>query len=182
MPKEPRFVLLGTMAAINARRIDGLPEPEYPIFFYNNNANKFWRYMWELFEGTEKPKEISVDGKHAFCERHGMAICNVVAEMEIHKDDAECRLDDIIFEAEEKGLLTLKEVKADFKKCLKTLPTFFTRYSHTDDRLVPLLKRFYKENGVNESLVDEISFMHTPAMGSPKRALPVWRKAMKDLL
>jgi len=54
--KEVKFIILGTMVAINARIIDGhIPNEEF--FYYNNNRNHFWRVLQYLMNPKIKTKD-----------------------------------------------------------------------------------------------------------------------------
>lgn len=178
LPEKPRFVVLGTMAAINARHIEGQKPPDEPYFFYNNSKNKFWQYMWQIFEKSEKPVDLSVPEKKDFCERWGVAMCNLLGEMKIEKEDADDRTDTIIFSAHKMGRVTTKTVSDDFKKALEALPVFFTCYHKQE--LQKLLELFFTTNKIDLHLIKRIRYLHTPAMPGRVDVLALWKKEFQD--
>ena len=106
-----------------------------------------------------------------------MAICNLVAEMQIPEDLAEKRFDSVIFDAHKAGNLVLKSVSVEFAKLLEKLPTYFTRYFHTDPYLKVVLRDFYSKHDVNPELVEKITYLHTPALpGGRRDVLGMWMK------
>lgn len=179
LPQNPKFVVLGTMAAINARHIEGSQPPKELYFFYNNDKNRFWRYMWQIFEKKEKPTELNVQGKKIFCETWGLAMCNLVEEMHIYEKDARDRKDGIIFKANENGRVKTKTVSTEFKIALRTLPIFFTCYHKKE--LQDLLELFFSGNGLELDLVEKINYLHTPAMPGRVDVLSLWTKEFQTL-
>lgn len=180
LPQKPRFVILGTMAAINARHIEGQKPPETPYFFYNNSKNRFWQYLWQIFEGKTMPDSLSISDKKLFCERRGIAICNLLGEMKIEKKDASDRTDTIIFRANKDGIVKTKIVEAEFKKALETLPIFFTCYHKKE--LQTLIELFFMTNEIETGLVNRIHYLHTPAMPGRVDVLALWKKAFENFV
>ena len=168
------------MAAINARHIEGQKTPNKPYFFYNNDKNRFWQYMWQIFEKNEKPNTLSVQEKMDFCERWGVALCNLLGEMKIEKTEATNRTDQIIFKAHQNGLVKTKVVSADFKEALKTLPIFFTCYHKQE--LQKLLELFFKTNNLELHLIKNIHYLHTPAMPGRVDVLTLWKNEFQNVI
>ncbi len=178
LPQNPRFVILGTMATLNARLIEGRDLPTSSYFYYNDNRNRFWRYIWEIFENKATPPILNIQDKMTFCENHGIALCNLLGGMYIHEKDAKDRKDTIIFKANEEGRVNTKVVNSEFRKALKFLPTFFTCY-HKDD-LQKLLELFFATNELKINLANDICYLHTPAMPGRIDVLSQWREAFKQ--
>lgn len=44
IPLKPKFIILGTMCALNARTINGR-KPQDEFFYYNDNRNHFWKIL-----------------------------------------------------------------------------------------------------------------------------------------
>ncbi len=179
LPQKPSFVVLGTMAAINARHIEGHKPPLSPFFYYNDNRNRFWRYMWQIFENNLVPTNLSVQDKMDFCERHGLALCNLLGEMFISENEAKNRTDKVIFKAYTEGRVKTKILNSEFKKALKALPLFFTCYHK--DNLQKLLELFLITNALSTDLVNCISFLHTPAMPGRIDVLKQWQNAFTKI-
>lgn len=170
IPKNTRFVVLGTMATVKARHIDGYPDPIEP-FYYHNPTNRFWGYMWKVFENTEKPKQLSVAEKQDCCERWGMALSNLVAKIKIHPNEAKNSSDQVIFKA---SRVYIKTMDDDFKKLLLTVPVFFTRYNK-EKSFRRLIERFYCENKLDPELVKDIHYLHTPSRFAKIDVLEQWK-------
>lgn len=161
IPKKPRFIMLGTMASICSRHIEGYDNPNDP-FYYHNPTRYFWCHLENIFNGCKiaPPYNKCVADKKKLCEDLGIALCNIVTSMKIDKKDAQCARDDIIFKAQEVKIK--KVLSEEFKDSLRNLPVFFTRKTKPR-KLMLLLERFYEENDIDTELIKKINFIRTPA-------------------
>lgn len=169
---KTRFVILGTMASINGRRIDGLPAPDNP-FFYNDNRNRFWKIMQILFNNEKDPNFPTREEKPLLLEKWGVAMGNIVSEMEIADQDKENASDEIIYEAFEICRVKFKTLDDDFKELLKTKPVFFTC---KDKRIKDVLRAYYTFNDLDPGLVDKITLIHSPTRKSAINISKLWKK------
>lgn len=107
-----------------------------------------------------------------------IAMCNLLGEMKIEREDFDDRTDTIIFEANKKGHVKTKIVSTDFKEALKTLPIFFTCYHKQE--LQTLLELFFTTNKLEPNLAKHIRYLHTPAMPERVDVLALWKQAFQD--
>ena len=184
LPKtETKFVILGTMVAINARVIDGV-EPSEPHFYYNNNRNHFWRVLQYLMnprlKNNEHIKYLSIEQKKDFLNKNGIAICNLVEKIEVpHKYKADPS-DTVLFEAYKKNRIEFKKVPPRVKKILKTKPLFFTcRQKKGIDQLVD---GFLETNKLSPEIKEHIWYWPTPTRCNPYQRSLIWKDEMRSFL
>lgn len=172
--KNPKLVILGTMASINARTINGHCKSEEP-FYYNNNQNRFWKIMQVIFDKNPKPGFFeNVAQKKIFLEKHQIALANIVYEIEISNGSEKNASDEIIFEANNNKQLKVKKIEDDFKTVLQSTPVFFTCLNKP--KLNSLLNKYYKENNLNTSLIDKICYLHSPTRVKYELRSEQWRE------
>ena len=184
LPKgEVKFVILGTMVAINARIIDG-KKPREPHFYYNNNRNHFWRVLQYLvnprLKNNEHIKQFTMKQKKDFLNQHGIVIINLVEKIEVPLKDKADPSDTVLFEAYKKNRIEFKKVSTKTKKVLKSKPLFFTcRQKKGIDQLVD---GFLEANKLNEQIKDHIWYLPTPTRCNPYQRSLIWKKEMTEFL
>lgn len=174
--KKPRLVILGTMVAICARTLDGR-EPDEETFYYHNNRNHFWRVMQHLL-APEKDviKNMTIDQKKRFLNKHGVAIHNLVSEIIVPNVEAHDPSDTILFKAHRNKRLKFKEVSPEVKKVLETTPKFFTcRYKKG---IQDLVTGFLSFNNMDVQYRDKIWYLPTPTRCNPQARSEIWREEM----
>lgn len=180
---EVKFVILGTMVAINARKIDGTP-PVEEVFYYNNPRNHFWRVLQYLLNPQlgpdEKAPRLSIDEKKAFLEAQGIAIVNLVKSVTVPNKDKFDPSDTVLFQAQKKGRVTFKQLTPKAKKILLEKPLFFTCRKKRGIDL--LLEGFKETNRLGENFLENIWYWPTPTRCNPYQRSLLWRKEMQQFL
>ncbi len=184
IPKgEVKFVILGTMVAINARIIDDeVPQGEF--FYYNNNRNHFWRVLQYLVNPALKSKEdlikMNFKEKREFLNKNGIAIINLVKKVEVKNKDKHDPSDTVLFEAYKNNRIDFKLLPPKVKKILKTKPMFFT--CRKKKGIDQLLDGFFKTNKLDENLKHNIWYWATPTRCNPYKRSILWREEMENFL
>ncbi|MCT4642716.1 MAG: hypothetical protein N4A33_10525 [Bacteriovoracaceae bacterium] len=174
--KKVKFVILGTMVAINARIIDG-KAPKEDVFYYNNNRNHFWRVLQHLLDPKkEVKKRLTIKEKKDFLEKHGIAICNLVQKVIVPNKYKLDPSDTVLFEAFNKNRIEFKKIPPRVKKILKASPLFFTcrRKKGIDN----LLGGFLETNSLNQAIKDQVWYLATPTRCNPEARAKLWEKEM----
>ena len=178
--KKIKFVILGTMVAINGRIIDG-EKPQEPFFYYNNNRNHFWRILQYLTNSKLKKgehlKKMTLDEKKSLLEEHGIAIINLVHKVTVPNKDKNDPSDTILFYAFKKERLKLKKVPPRVKSILQTKPLFFT--CRKKKGIDQLLDGFIKENKLS-NIKENIWYWATPTRCNPYKRSLEWKKEMDN--
>lgn len=173
--KKPDFIILGTMAAICARHIDGEKSPVNP-FFYHNNVNRFWNIL-RLLKGHEAPLR-EVREKRQFLERHRIAISNTVGEIRIAKKDKDDASDLILFAAQKENRLKAKVIGPRFRALLSDndIPIYFTCRHKAP--LQKLLELFFATNELDFPPEGRIHYLASPTRQGAERRSKEWRTEM----
>lgn len=180
IPKnEVKFIILGTMVAINGRIIDD-SYPEDDFFYYNNNRNHFWRVMQYLMNSKltskEDIKKFSIKEKKDFLNEHGIAIINLVKKVEVPNKYKYDPSDTVLFEAYKKNRVDFKMIPPRVKKIIQSKPMFFTcRKKKGIDQLVD---GFFQKNQLNNELKNNIWYLPTPTRCNPYNRSILWREEM----
>jgi hypothetical protein len=179
LPKtEVKFVILGTMVAINARTIDGFG-PEDDVFYYNNNRNHFWRVLQYLLEPKkEAKKNLTIKEKKEFLEKHGIAICNLVQKIEVPNKFKHDPSDTVLFDAFKKRKIEFKSIPMRLKKVLLEKPLFFT--CRRKKGIENLLDGFLQKNSLDSQLKDRVWYWPTPTRCNPQARALLWKEEMEN--
>lgn len=171
---EPRFIILGTMGAINTRTINGVKPQD--VFFYNNSRNHFWRVLQLVFEPLEIAKLSSVSEKKAFLNKYKIAMTNIVQEIEILEKDINNPSDDILFKAHRSGKLKFKSEPLIFRELMQSKPIFFTCREKKNIQL--LVNGYCEENELKDFSNERVWFLPTPTRCNPESRSLIWRNEM----
>ncbi len=166
------MVILGTMVAICARSIDG-EAPTDPVFYYHNNRNHFWKVLQYFFAPDLTPKTLTVPEKKSFLNQHGVAIANLVQEIEVPNREAADPSDTVLFAAQRKNRLQFKTASPKLKAILKNTPLFFT--CRHKKGIQDLVTGYLEHNQLPQSLTHEICYLPTPTRCNPHARAAVWR-------
>lgn len=176
IPKsKPRMVILGTMVAICARDFEG-HRPQ-KVFYYHNNRNHFWKVLQHLFEPKRDPIKMTVLEKKQFLEKWGIAICNLVHEIEVSNQDKNDPSDTILFKAHKRKKLKFKTANKKLKTILETTPLYFTCRSKTG--ISKLVEGYFQHNKLNDELAETIWYLPTPTRCNPKARSLLWKDEMQ---
>ena len=179
IPKNKiRFVIMGTMVAINARIIDGV-HPSEEVFYYNNSRNHFWKVVQHLMQPEiEVIKNLSILEKKKFLDKHGIAICNIVHKVTVPNRSRLDPSDTVLFDAIKKNRIEFKKIPPRVKKILLSSPIYFTcrRKKGIDN----LLDGFLNHNKMDLSFKEQIWYWPTPTRCNPLARAQLWRMEMED--
>jgi G:T/U-mismatch repair DNA glycosylase len=172
IPKVPRVLILGTMAAVCARTIDGkVPDG---AFYYHDSRNQFWKIVQFVFAPEGDPKKMRIDEKQEFLEKHGIAMANLVGRLHVERGKANSASDRILFEAHKNGSLEFKAASPALKNLFKTKPVFFTCSSNRE--ITNLLHGYLEYNGLSLKLDETVCFLKTPTRCNPRKRSNEWRQ------
>ena len=184
IPKgDVKFIILGTMVAINGRIIDG-EEPTEEVFYYNNNRNHFWRVLQHLMNPKlvkkEDLKKFTIAQKKKFLNDNGIAIINLVKEVTVPKKYKHDPSDTVLFEAYKKDLVVYKSLTPKMKKLIKTKPLFFT--CRRKKGIDQLLDGFLEFNKLSKDLMEKVWYWATPTRCNPYQRSLLWRQEANQFL
>ncbi len=174
IPKgETKFVILGTMASYVAREVNGIKINE--PFYYHDGRNRFWGVLSLLLSG-EIIKFTNIDTKKAFLDSKGVALANLVSQVEV-EDSVDSSVDEVLFNAFEKERLKFKVISEPMRKLLKEKPVFFSCYKKKE--IVSLLEGYKVFNQISEvNYVDRIIFLHSPTRRGYQYVADKWRESI----
>jgi hypothetical protein len=177
IPKNDiKFMILGTMVAINARVINGI-KPKEDVFYYNNNRNHFWRVLQSLLEPNKTViKNLSILEKKNLLNRNGIAICNLVKKVEVPNRYKYDPSDTVLFEAYGNSKIEFKTVSNKMKKVLTNSPLFFTCRRKKGIEL--LLEGFLLKNKIKLNIREQIWYWPTPTRCNPQARAKIWKQEM----
>jgi hypothetical protein len=167
---------MGTMVAINARSIDGI-KPTEKCFYYNNNRNHFWRVLQHLLEPKKHIEKFTIAQKKEFLNKHGVAIINLVEEVEVKKSQIHDPSDTVLFEAFKRNKIKFKKIPKAQKDLLKSCPIYFTCRSKPG--IKNLLEAYREHNNLPHDFMDRIWFLATPTRCNPEARAKMWKMEMK---
>jgi G:T/U-mismatch repair DNA glycosylase len=173
--KRPKLVILGTMAAISARSVDGC-RPETP-FFYANNRNHFWRILQLVFDENRKPQQLSVSEKQSLLNFRQIAMANLVQEIEVEPVEAHNPSDAVLIKAMRKNRLRFKAVSSDFKEILKSTAVFFT--CRENKGIQNLVDGYLEFNNLDTVLREKIIYLPSPTRCNPQSRSLIWKEKMR---
>ena len=178
--KNTKFIIFGTMVAINARIIDGI-HPKEDFFYYNNNRNHFWRVLQYLMNPKlnkqDSPEKFTIEQKKEFLNKHGIAIINLVKEAIVSNKDKLDPSDTVLFDAYKKNNIRFKKINSKTKELIKTKPIFFTcRKKKGIDLLVD---GFFQSNQLDPKIKNNIWYWPTPTRCNPYDRSTIWKNEMK---
>lgn len=177
IPDTPvKFIIMGTMVAINARSIDGV-KPKEKCFYYNNNRNHFWRVLQHLLEPKKPIEKFTIEQKKAFLNKHGIAIMNLVEEVEVKKSQIYDPSDTVLFEAHGKSKVKFKKITKAQKELLSSKPIYFTCRSKSG--IKKLIHGYSERNKLDPNFIDRIWFLATPTRCNPEARASMWKNEMK---
>lgn len=177
IPKKTRAVILGTMCSVSARKINGEIQKS-PPFYYHDNRNRFWKIMQTLFEGDQNPPFLRLDQKKKYLEKWGIAIANIVSEMEVPKAMAYNASDDVIYRAHKNNKVITKKASKSLQAFLKTKPLFFTCKQKAPLDL--LLMDYFTKNKISTKHLDSIVYLHTPTRRGHLSLSEMWKPDFKE--
>ena len=175
IPKKPKFIILGTMCALNARTINNV-KPEGDFFYYNDNRNHFWKIMQYLFAPKLEPIRLSVKQKKSFLKEHEIGIQNLVGEIHTPNQEKLDPSDTVLFDCDKKGRLVLKKLTPAVKKQFEK--SFFLFTCRHKKGIEQLLKGFIEYNGLSMDLLDRTHYLKTPTRCNPLKRSLEWREEM----
>lgn len=183
LPKgRPKLVVLGTMAAINARTINGVP-PAGEIFYYNNNRNHFWKVLQHLMSPEREVIRFeSIKQKKHYLNKYKIGMLNLVDEIKVKKKDLLDPSDTVLFAANNAKRVKFKQIQKNDARLIKYLgrvPTVFT--CREKKGIIDLLKGFCLTNKIDENIIHDIHFLPTPTRCNPKARSEVWRSELNDI-
>ncbi len=179
IPSNPKFVILGTMCALNAREINGVL-PEGDFFYYNDNRNHFWKILQYILESQNEPIRMTVKDKKAFLKRHRIGIQNLVHEIETSTNDKLDPSDTVLFDCQKRGQIKFKELDDLSKKRLRKTHLFFTCRHKKGIQL--LLEGFCAQNNLGQDLIERTHFLKTPTRCNPYKRSQEWLEEMSEFI
>lgn len=180
LPKaSPKFIIMGTMVAINARIIDGV-KPTEETFFYHNNRNHFWRILQYLVDPNlrdgEAKKKLSIPEKRQLLIKNKIGIINLVQSVIVPNKYRHDPSDTVLFEAYQKNRIQYKTLNQTTKKIIQNTPLYFTCREKAGIR--NLLNGFLQYNQLPDSIKNNIWYWSTPTRCNPFRRSQDWRHEM----
>ena len=176
IPAKPKFIILGTMCAINARTINGV-KPEGDFFYYNDNRNHFWKILQYIMEPQNEPRRLSIPEKKLFLKKHNIGIQNLVSEIQIPNNQKLDPSDTVLFECQKKGRIHFKEVSKKNRKIIQSSKTYFTCRHKKGIQL--LLEGFIAQNKMDVDLIDNTHYLKSPTRCNPFNRSQEWIEEMK---
>ncbi|MCB0377097.1 MAG: hypothetical protein KDD33_01265 [Bdellovibrionales bacterium] len=173
---QTQMVILGTMASVSARDVDGLnKDPE--AFYYHDKRNHFWQILQLVFEPHNPPKKMKFRvEKEQYLSRWGVAMANIIDTIEISEKQKKNPSDAVIFEAFQKGRVRFKTILPKFKRILITTPLFFT--CAKDKKITELLQGYFDHNKVALDADKALHFLLTPTRCNPVERSLGWKIRM----
>lgn len=179
IPPNPKFIILGTMCAINARTInDEKPNNEY--FYYNDNRNHFWKILQYIFEPNNDPRRLSIDEKKNFLKKHKIGIQNLVYEIQVPNNSKLDPSDTVLFECYKKNKIKFKSLSTKTIRTINKMPLFFTcRYKKG---IHLLLEGFIEQNKLKKELIEKTWYLKSPTRCNPYQRSLEWAKEMSTFV
>ena len=177
IPKKTRFIILGTMCAINARTINGV-KPTQEFFYYNDNRNHFWKILQYILEPDTEPRRLEIKEKKDLLKKHSIGIQNLVAQIEVPNTSKLDPSDTVLFDCYQKKRIKFKKIDKKIIPILNKTPLFFTcRYKKG---IHQLLDGFIAQNKLSEKIIEQTHYLKSPTRCNPYRRSLEWEEEMNE--
>ncbi len=177
IPDDPKFIILGTMVALNARTING-KKPEGDFFYYNDNRNHFWKILQHIWEPESEPIKMSISQKKDFLKKHRIGIQNLVYEIQTPRHHKLDPSDTVLFDCYRKNKIKYKKIPKSLHKKFEGSYFFFT--CRHKKGIQELLEGFISHNKFSKDLIERTHFLKTPTRCNPYKRSQEWLSEMTD--